>query len=223
MGTCDSKGLFLDVEIKFPGATSDFYAFLNSDFREKLERVGFLSEGLCLYGDNAYVNTRYMVVPFKGAQNGAKDAFNFFHSSLRINIECAFGMLVHRWGVLRKPIPMNITVQKTTSLVMSLCKLHNFCLGESENIARPLVEDVMNIRMDGGFALPRLDRNDIWTFHETEDRVNGLIDGGEHFDDVNCTTRRAFSTQNDLPYVSMLNNIEQAGYRRPELIGINKN
>jgi hypothetical protein len=44
-----------------------------------------------------------MVMPFKGVQNMAKDAFNFFHSSaLRINIECAFGMLVHWWGILRK-------------------------------------------------------------------------------------------------------------------------
>lgn len=33
MGTCDSNGKFLDVEIKFPGSSSDFYAFLNSDLR----------------------------------------------------------------------------------------------------------------------------------------------------------------------------------------------
>lgn len=178
MGTCDSKGMFMDVEIKFPGSTSDFYAFLNSDLRIKLESDGFLADGLCLYGDNAYVNTPYMIVPFKGAQEGAKDAFNFYHSSLRINIECAFGMLVHCWGMLRKAIPMNITVQKTTSLLMCLCKLHNYCLAQSETIVCPLSEDVMNIRMDGGFPLPRFDNNDEWAMDEVEDRIDGLMDGG---------------------------------------------
>jgi hypothetical protein len=218
MGTCDSKGLFLDVEIKFPGATSDFYAFLNSDFRMKLESDGFLAEGLSLYGDNAYVNSPYMIVPFKGAQNGAKDAFNFYHSSLRINIECAFGMMVHRWGILRKAIPMNITVQKTTSLVFCLCKLHNYCISERENIARPDPKDVMNIRMEGGFSLSRFDNDDTWTFNAAVDRVDELMDGGEHFDDVN---RRNIGTSSSpisesvLPNIKMLEFIESKGYQRP--------
>jgi hypothetical protein len=153
MGTCDSRGYFLDVEVKFLGSSSDFYAFLNSNLRKKLETRNFLARGLCLYGDNAYSNTPYMVVPFKGARNGAKDAFNYFHSSLRINVECAFGMLVHHFGMLRKPIPMNISVSKTTSLIMCLCKLHNFCIKESESILTPLAVDEMNIAVEGGIAL----------------------------------------------------------------------
>jgi hypothetical protein len=212
------EGMFMDVEIKFPGLTSDFYAFLNSDLRIKLESDGFLADGLCLYGDNAYVNMPYMIVPFKGAQEGAKDAFNFYHSLLRINIECAFGMLVHHWGMLRKAIPMNITVQKTTSLLMCLCKLHNYCLAQSETIACPLSEDVMNIRMDGGFPLPRFDNNDEWAMDEVKDRIDGLMDGGRHFDDVNRNTRNAFAVGGgDLPYVLMLNAIEEKGYRRPQV------
>ena len=186
------RSMFLDVEIKFPGATSDFYAFLNSDFRLKLEAPGFLSEGLCLYGDNAYVNSSYMMVPFKGAQNGSKDAFNFYHSSLYINIECAFGMLVHRWGILRKAIPMNVTVQKTTALVFCLCKLHNFCIVERERISRLSSKDVMNIRQEGGFALSRFVNEDTWTFNSDLDRVNQLLDGGEHFNDVHHLLRQVY-------------------------------
>lgn len=216
MGTCDAKGCFLDVEIKFPGATSDFYAFLNSDFRLKLETEGFLADGLCLYGDNAYVNSSYMVVPFKGAQNGAKDAFNFYHSSLRINIECAFGMMVHRWGILRKAIPMNITVQKTTSLVFCLCKLHHFCIVKREIIVRPMSEDVMNIRVGGGFGLSQFDSEDTWSFNATNDRVNLLMDGGEHFDDVSRRIRRSVvATACSLPNLSMLTYIKNGGYQRP--------
>ena len=54
-----------------------------------------LAPGLCIYGDAAYGNNMYMTVPFKNVSMGPKDAFNFYHSQIRINIECAFGMLVH--------------------------------------------------------------------------------------------------------------------------------
>lgn len=102
IGTCDSLGYFLDVKVKlFPRFSSDFYAFLNSNLRKKVETRNFLMDGLCLYGDNTHSNKPFMIVPFKGAKStGAKDAFNYFHSSLRINIECAFGMLVHHFGML---------------------------------------------------------------------------------------------------------------------------
>ena len=50
-----------------------------------------------------------MTTPFKAVSSGPKDAFNFFHSQTRINIECAFGMLVNRWAVLKTPIPINVS------------------------------------------------------------------------------------------------------------------
>ena len=87
---------FLDIEIKHPAATSDFLAFATSSICEKLQTPGFLAPGLCFYGDNAYSKTSFMSVPHKGATHGPKDAFNFYHSQLRIHIECAFGMLVLR-------------------------------------------------------------------------------------------------------------------------------
>mmetsp|Transcript_13429 Transcript_13429/g.25216 ORF Transcript_13429/g.25216 Transcript_13429/m.25216 type:complete len:487 (+) Transcript_13429:1058-2518(+) len=217
MGTCDARGFFLDVEIRYPGSSSDFYAFLNSNLREKLERNGFLAEGLCLYGDNAYVNTPYMAVPFKCVRDGAKDAFNFFHSSLRINIECAFGMLVHRWGLLRKAIPMNITVKKTGSLVMCLCKLHNFCISQSDNVTQPLAGDVVHIANEGGFAFPIFDGSAEWEYDPHEDRLDGLMDGGEHFDDANRRDRRRYDARDDLPHMAMLKYIEIAGYQRPNV------
>ena len=128
----------MDVEIRHPGATSDYLAFAVSGLHRKLEgknphdeRLPFLYPGLALYGDNAYMNTPWMVTPFRASPRGPKDAFNFYHSQVRINIECAFGMLVHRWGILRKAIPMNISLTRTNALVMALCKLHNFCIDQN--------------------------------------------------------------------------------------------
>ena len=91
MAVCDSRGRFLWVEARFPGAASDYYAFDESHLKKKLEKEGFLRPGLCLFGDNAYVNTPFMCTPWQNGSGGAKDAFNFFHSQLRINVECSFG------------------------------------------------------------------------------------------------------------------------------------
>jgi hypothetical protein len=155
-----------------------------------------------------------MIVPFKGAKNGAKDAFNYFHSSLRINIECAFGMLVHRFGMLRKPIPMNISVSKTTSLLMCLCKIHNFCINESESILKLLAVDVMNIAIEGGIELPNLDDGG----DSSGDRIDELMDGGDHLEDVYRPDRRQYEGENSLPVHEMLKMIENGGYRRPEVV-----
>ena len=76
-----------------------------------------------------------MATPYRGSSEGIKDAYNFYHSSLQINIECAFGMLVHRWGVLRKALPVNISIAKTAQLVRALCMLNNFCIDNNEPVA----------------------------------------------------------------------------------------
>jgi hypothetical protein len=156
-GTCDSHGRFLDVMIEHPAATSDYLAFSTSALKHKLETNGFLAPGLCLFGDNAYVNTKYMATPYKGATGGTRDNYNFYQSQLRINIECAFGMFVHRWGMLRKPIPSNIGLKRTTALVMCLCRLHNFCIDSrllpTDNVVVPpaLSSDADEICINGGF------------------------------------------------------------------------
>ena len=62
---CDHKRRFLDIEVGHPASTSDYYCFTTSDIHFKLEEAGFLADGLCIYGDNAYVNTPFMATPFK--------------------------------------------------------------------------------------------------------------------------------------------------------------
>jgi hypothetical protein len=216
-GTCDSRGRFLDVEIGFPGASSDFFAFTHSKLREKVGAPGFLYPGLCLFGDNAYVNTRYMITPWRGVSGGAKDAFNFFHSSLRINVECCFGMLIHRFGILRKPIPMNITIKKTTALTLALCKLHNFCITQADQIAQPYERDIANISNRGGIDLPMIDDNETWRYDHVGgcDRLNSLLDGGQHMEDHSREDRRVCRYTEHLPADVMLAKIEEHGYQRP--------
>jgi hypothetical protein len=125
-GVCDAHGHFIDVWITNPASSSDYIAFIRSDLFTKLNQPGFLAEGLALFGDNACaVCTDYMVTPYSNVREGPKDDFNFFQSQLRINVECAFGMLVQRWSILRRPLPSTrMGVKKQICLVMALCKLH---------------------------------------------------------------------------------------------------
>ena len=51
---------------------------------------------------------------------------------MRINIECVFGMLVNRWVVLRTPVPINVSIIKTTCMVHALCCLHNWIIDQND-------------------------------------------------------------------------------------------
>jgi hypothetical protein len=88
--------------------------------------------------------------------SGPKDVFNFFHSQLRINIGCAFGELEHPWSILRKPIPMNISIKKICYLVYILCKLHNYCISNRDAIYSHIESDSSYVVMVGGLFLPRM-------------------------------------------------------------------
>lgn len=63
-----------------------------------------------------------MIVP------GGSDAFDFYQSSNRMAIECAFGMLVRRFGVFWRPL--EVAHHRRAPLVGACMKLHNFCIDE---------------------------------------------------------------------------------------------
>ena len=78
-------------------------------------------------GDNAFVENMTMATPVPGIHISViEDAYNFYLSQLRITIERAFGILVHRWGLLRRPLSMSIL--KVPAIVTCLMRLHNFCI-----------------------------------------------------------------------------------------------
>jgi len=133
-GVCNRHGRFLNVNAKHPGYTGGYLAFMSLPLKSKLEsrpnNQPFLLSGLCLFGDNDYVNTEHVATPYQNVKAGSKDDYNFYHSKTRIKIECAFGMLVNRWGILHRPIANRITLKKAGSLIICLCRLHNYCITE---------------------------------------------------------------------------------------------
>jgi hypothetical protein len=204
---CDVRGRILDISILYPGSTSDCLAFEGMSLFQRLEE-GILAPELCIFGDNAYLNTPYMATPYAAVSGGTKDAYNFYHSQLRIRIECAFGMLTHRWAILRSAIPMNVTVQKTVALVLALARLHNYCIDADEsNCDVPYSTAVDEWRNEVNRAVPLVE-----TPHSESTRgavtPRQLLDGGHHFDDIGVTGR--YNRQRRYNYTS-----EVAGIQLP--------
>ena len=111
------------------GLTSDYLAFATSDLGVQLEHnnTDIIKPGYTMVGDNAWVPRQWMATPIPGHWiTGVNDAYNFYHSQVRFTIERAFGIFVHQWGTLSRPL--SISILKVPPLVMCLMKLHNFCI-----------------------------------------------------------------------------------------------
>lgn len=182
---CDAEGRFLDFSILYPGSTADCLAFEGMAVYKRLED-GLLAPGLCIFGDNAYLNSPFMATPYSGGSlTHSKDAYNFYHSQLRIQIECAFGKFSQRWGILRTAMPKGVTVKKAVALVAALAKLHNFCIDQRESIESLPARDTSHLEQAGGVPLVTNGNSDMLLPQQ-------LIGGGEHFDDIDRNERRRY-------------------------------
>ena len=172
-GVCDAKRRFTYISVQHPATASDYLSFVTSSLYQQLTQGSGLPSGFCLYGDNAYVNESYMCVPFPNTSSGPKDAYNYYQSQLRINIECAFGILTNRWRILKSPLNANIPINRVNALISCLCKIHNFCI------------DNGNTKPPQRYPHDALTLMDFINETGSEDaRPLGLLGGGEHFDDI---------------------------------------
>ena len=131
---CDAQYRFRYASIACPGSTHDSLAFAVSTLGMKLER-GELPSPFWIAGDEAYDCTESVLTPWSGRDLPVdKDAFNFFLSSSRIHIEQSFGMLVARFGILRRAIETHYA--RVPKLIMALLRLHNVCVDARIGILR---------------------------------------------------------------------------------------
>jgi hypothetical protein len=178
---CDVWGRIFDISILYPGSTTDCLAFEGMSLFQKLEE-GILAPGLCIFSDNMNLNTPYMMTtPYAAVFGGTKDAYNFYNSQLRIRIECTFGMLKHRWAILRSAIPMNDILQKKVARVLALAKLHNFCIDADGNSDLTYTSsDEWQPEVNG--VVPLVAAQDLQSTREVVPEQ--LLDGGHHFDNI---------------------------------------
>ena len=237
---CDNELRFIFIDMSWPGATADYMAWVTSCLCLQIESclgsdVPTIKTGFTLVGDNAYVKTEYMAVPIKGIKTDSEDSYNFYQSQLRITIERAFGVLVHRWSILRGPL--TVPLFKVVPLVQTLCKLHNFCIDErlsrNENSALPaLTKDDANHlyrlancsrSLRSHASKPKSQKKKKKRNKKRETRVVdfdlegtpvGLLGGGEHFTDC---PKRPILEDNSTNYAmdKMLRLVVQNNLTRP--------
>ena len=109
------------------GSCHDSRAFNESKLATYLTEHAheFMQKGLFFVGDSAYALRPYLLTPFDNAPpNSDKDMFNYYLSKNRIFVECAFGEIDRRWGILWRPLEGSLT--RKTSIIDAALKLHNF-------------------------------------------------------------------------------------------------
>jgi len=126
----DSNLRFRYMSSRCTGSTHDSVAFEVSDLARRL-RSGDIISGYWLAGDAAYVSLRGLLTPWSKSRLSGEDGiyadgFNFYHSSHRMHVEQAFGVLVKRWGLLWKPLQYHIT--EVLPILSAAMRVHNFCI-----------------------------------------------------------------------------------------------
>jgi DDE superfamily endonuclease len=131
----DANYRFLYLSAKCAGSTPDGIAWESSSLGMRLRREP-LPAGFWIAGDAAYPCRNGIITPWTAGQllhdefGASRDAFNFFHSSLRMHVEQAFGMLVQRFGILWRKLMFSLPL---STLILSACfRLHNFCIDSGE-------------------------------------------------------------------------------------------
>ncbi|KAL4582191.1 hypothetical protein LXL04_006733 [Taraxacum kok-saghyz] len=143
MVVCDFNMCFTFVWAGWEGTTHDTRIFNESLQRSELHFPRPMGEKYYVV-DAGYPNTRGYLAPYKGATiryhlpdfqrtqtpalrapSGAKETFNFRHSSLRNIIERTFGVWKARWAILRD-IHVNFTYDDQVKLVLASMAMHNY-------------------------------------------------------------------------------------------------
>jgi hypothetical protein len=120
---CDARRVFVFLAVDCPGACHDSVAFSMSKLGQNLFRI---PQPYYILGDAAYKAFDRILVPYEGrGRTEDEKNFNYFQSSLRMNIECSFGLLVARWGALWRPL--RSTLARNVLTVRAIATLHNWC------------------------------------------------------------------------------------------------
>lgn len=124
-------------DLRGPGSMHDSTAFklsnLCRDIAQGTEGAQILEDNQCwIAADAAYPNKDFIVTPIPGKNLPEDlDAFNYFLSSNRNNIERAFGMMYKRFRILRGALEGSL---KTNILLLNACAiLSNLCLDQSDD------------------------------------------------------------------------------------------
>jgi hypothetical protein len=130
--TCDAAYRFTLISVLCPGSAGDSKAFAASFVQQY---VSSLLRGFYMVANNAYTLSDTLLIPYCGVDklDPSKDVFKFYLSQLHIRIERAFGLLVSKWRIFKKPLEVKLF--HVGHIVQACARLHNYCINNrDENI-----------------------------------------------------------------------------------------
>lgn len=181
MALADANCCFTIVDIGAEGRRSDGGIFHDSELKHqlqnnylKLPKAKLISENsptlpYVIVGDEAFALTSYMLRPYPRSYNLnlKKKVFNYRLSRARRVIECAFGILVSRWRIFRRPIATN--VNHAILIVQATVCLHNFLMKKDLNL--PIENRSYSVN------IPIQDINSYQALHSFEHVENNIFRG----------------------------------------------
>ena len=190
------------------GSSHDSMAFSGGNLTAALERFATIGDGMYLVGDAAYKGIPGIITPFDGNNLPVyEDSYNHHQSQIRINIECAFGMLVNRWGIFWRGLRTD-SFEIATAVVQVCFRLHNFIIDMDAEFAEPMRE----------MGLEQELRTDI----QVDDRLteNHRPKATEHGPPIDSLWFQAEENANDLPTSALMRRalvqrLERLQIRRP--------
>lgn len=155
LAVADADGRFVTIDVGEFGRNSDGRALKNSNFGKALKKGRLnIPEPAALpgethpvpyffVGDEAFPLSKNLMRPFSRRElnDNEQKIFNVRCARARKSVECAFGMLTTKFGLLHTLIrcnPANIDV-----LIQAMCVLHNAIKECDGTFSRPVHENVI--------------------------------------------------------------------------------
>ena len=111
---------------------SHLYKSLLKPMQEELFRLSYF-----ILGDSAYAIESFILPPYDNSKSSSpEDAYNFYHSSARITVECTFGEIDRRWGIFWSAISYSLF--NTCIICEGAMHLHNYLVDYRQSLEDPV-------------------------------------------------------------------------------------
>jgi hypothetical protein len=152
MAICDARRRIIYYDISQAPTTHDSLAWGASKLGRRIMN-GELPKPYFINADAAFSLSDSVITP----SGGEDDDFDFHQSSNRMPIECAFGILIKRWGLLWRPL--TVRFDRRAPLIGACMRLHNFCIDSGIADETEVTHGLGCVQPGRWAACPKFDRD----------------------------------------------------------------
>ena len=183
------------------GASHDSTCFKDSDLYQRLLSISdkLYQKERFILGDSAYGIESFLIPPYDTPfSKTPEDDFNYYHSSARITVECAFGEISLRWGIFWKKLSSSI--ETNIMVCEAAMQLHNFLVEYRER---------HNVDLEYENTVFRTDCSDVGLYSQVIANDDCRVGGRISIQNL-CSRRKGLFLRDKLKI-----NLAEAGLHRP--------